>query len=41
MYGASALVEIHTLGIIGELILERNLTNVMSVAKPSVRVQPL
>ena len=28
MYVASALVEIHTLGIIGEFILERNLTNV-------------
>ena len=41
MYVASALVEIHTLGIIGEFILERNLTNVKSVAKPSVRVQAL
>ena len=38
---ASALVEIHTLGIIGEFILERNPTNVMSVAKRSVRVQAL
>ena len=28
MYVASALVEIHTLGIIGEFILERNLTNI-------------
>ena len=41
MYVASALVEIHSLGIIGEFMLERNLTNVMSVAKHSVRVQAL